>query len=136
MAKSNKSKPRAAKPAVPGSVRRITHRTIMEGVEGKASYKVYGIAKKAIVQDTVYGRVPGLKGSFEAVAPGGDKLTSKRCFLPVELHADVAAKMNGSEEVSFGALVKVDGDNVTSEFFAEPAPTDPMANLRAEAAAA
>jgi hypothetical protein len=132
MAKKSNPKPRAErKPAAPGSVRRITHTSIMDGVEGKASYKVYGIAKKAVIQNTPFGRIPGLKGAFEAIAPSGATLVSKRCFLSPEQHGEVAKLLkNKGDEVAFGVTVNVDGETVNAEFFAAPAPTDPMANLR------
>jgi len=135
--KGTKSAPRERKAAAPGATRRITHKTIMDGHEGAGIYKVFGIAKKVIVQDTVFAKVPGLKGTFEAIKPNGETLTSKRCFLPIELHTDVAAKMKEAgdgEEVAFGATVTVAADDsAESEFFAEPAQTDPMANLREQA---
>lgn len=142
MAKKATSKKAERKPPAPGSTRRITHKTIMDGVEGGGRYKVFGIAKKVIVQDTVFAKIPGLKGTFEAITPKGETLTSKRCFLPLELHGDVASKMKEAgdgevglkQEVAFGAEVIVNADDSTkSGFFAEPHQTDLMANLREQA---
>lgn len=138
MAKKKTSRKRASTPTAENKVRRITHRVIMENVEGDAVYRVYGLAKKAIVQDTPYGSIPALKGSFEAVKPDDSTVVSSRCFLPPELHAAVAAKMQeapDAKSIAFLAEVTASGDAVKAAFLFEPSPSDPMAFLRERAQA-
>jgi hypothetical protein len=126
-------------PKPEGTERRLTHKIIMDGIEMKegeeTSYLIYGLARKAIVKDTAYGRVNGFKGKFEAVTPADERLTSKQAFLPAEMHASVVKLLNDAdgEDVSFGVEVTVKDDSITAAFFSDPVLADPMAHLRQQA---
>lgn len=126
------SKKKASKKAAdPDTLRHITLKNIGDG-----ALKVYGVAKKAIVKDTMFGAAHGLKGTFEAMNGDNRILKSKRAFLGPDAQSAIAAKLAGTDSVRFGVTITKDGDAVTAKFFVEPGPADMLGSLRESAESA